>query len=167
MAGSRFTDTTRLKMKFPPDVRVYGDQSYRGNCPSETLEQVTFFNRLRTWYGDSWGLVALHPRNEGVRHFRQVAREKAEGMTKGASDVIIAGSPTFVCEIKRRDHTKSQWQDGQQEFLNAAKKTGSFVCIALGADAAWEAFADYLAEWEAQRPNHERDGGKGPTGGTR
>jgi hypothetical protein len=79
----------------------------------------------------------------------QIAREKAEGMVKGASDVIICGSPTFVCEIKRRDHTKSTWQDGQQEFLNAAQKTGSFVCIALGADAAWEAFADYLGSHHA------------------
>lgn len=149
-------------MKFPPKIKVYGNLDFRGNCPSETLEQVTFFNRLRTWYGDSWGRVALHPRNEGQRHFRQVAREKAEGMVKGAADVIIVGSPAFVCEIKRRDHTKSQWQDGQQEFLHAAKETGSFVVIALGADAAWEAFADYLAEWETQRPDSERDGGESP-----
>lgn len=138
-------------MKFPSDIPVYGDMSYRGECPSETLEQVTFFSRLRTWYKNSYGLIALHPRNEGLRTWAKAAFEKAEGMTKGASDVIIPGNPSFVCEIKRRDHTKSKWQDGQQEYLNAAKEAGSFVCIALGADAAWDAFDDYLAEKEAKR----------------
>ena len=134
------------QMKFPSDISVYGNLSYRGECPSETLEQVTFFSRLRTWYDDSYGLIALHPRNEGQRTWSKAAFERAEGMTKGAADVIIPGSPTFVCEIKRRDHTKSKWQDGQQEYLHVAKEKGAFVCVALGADAAIDAFADYLAE---------------------
>ena len=145
-------------MKLPNNIPVYGDTEYRGTCASEAVEQVTFFNRLRRGFKDTYGLIALHPRNEGQRHFRQVAKEKAEGMVKGASDVIIPGAPTFVCEIKRRDHTKSQWQDGQQEFLYAAKKAGAFVCIALGADAAWEAFDDYLAVREPELSDEGSDG---------
>jgi len=133
-------------MKFPDDIAVYGDVDYRGDCPLEAIEQVTFFNRLRMRYPDTWGLIALHPRNEGKKGFRQVAKEKAEGMTKGASDVIIPASPSFVCEIKRRDHTKSKWQDKQLEYLNAAQEAGAFVCIALGADAAIDAFEDYLGD---------------------
>tara|TARA_R110000868_G_scaffold82206_1_gene232214 strand:- start:597 stop:833 length:237 start_codon:yes stop_codon:yes gene_type:complete len=74
----------------------------------------------------------------------QAARHKAEGMTPGAADVIIPGSPAFVCEIKRRDHTKSRWQDGQVEYLEACAKAGAFVCVALGGDAAGNAFEDYL-----------------------
>lgn len=136
-------------MKFPDDIPVYGDQSFRGDCPSESMEQVTFFNRLRREYPDSWGAVAIHPRNEGVRTHYQVMKEKSEGMTKGASDVIIPGAPAFVCEIKRKDHTKSQWQDGQKEYLYAAKKTGAFVCIALGADAAQIGFREFLAGRDA------------------
>lgn len=132
-------------MKFPNDIRVYGDMSYRGDCPSETLEQVTFFARLRSQYSDLYGLIALHPRNEGLRTWTKAAFERAEGMTKGAADVIIPATPAFVCEIKRRDHTKSKWQDGQQEYLHAAQEKGAFVCVALGADAAWDAFSDYLA----------------------
>ena len=140
-------------------IRVYGDTEFRGQCATEAVEQVTFFNRLRLWWGDSYGMIALHPRNEGQRHFRQVAREKAEGMVKGAADVIIPASPAFVCEIKRRDHTKSQWQDGQQEYLNAAQKAGAFVCVALGADAAWEAFDDWLAVREPERTDAFGDEG--------
>ena len=74
----------------------------------------------------------------------QAARHKAEGMTKGAPDVMIPGNPAFVCEIKRRDHTKSRWQDGQEDYLVTAKELGAFVCVALGADAAVNAFHDYL-----------------------
>jgi len=130
-------------MKFPPDIPVFGDQSFRGSCHKEEVEQASFFSRLRREYPDSYGAIALHPRNEGLREkgqFSTVIKHAAEGMTPGASDIVIPGCPSFVCELKRRDHTKSHWQDGQQGYLLAAAKTGAFVCVALGAAAAWEAF---------------------------
>ncbi len=132
-------------MKFPDDIDVYGDQTYRGKCATESMEQVTFFARLRRDYPKTWGAIAFHPRNEGVRSAMKIRIEKAEGMVKGASDIIIPGGPAFVCELKRRDHTKSVWQDGQQEYLYAAQRAGAFVCIALGHKAAQEAFGRYLA----------------------
>lgn len=112
--------------------------------PSETLEQVTFFSRLRREYPDSWGLLGYHQRNEGKRTHARVSMEKAEGMTTGAADIIIPGAPAFVCEMKRRDHTQSTLSAEQLAYLMAAKQAGAFVCIALGADAAWEAFHEYL-----------------------
>lgn len=123
-------------------VPVYGDQSFRGKCPTESVEQITFFNRIRKI--PIWGKLALHPRNEGKRHYKQVTKEKAEGMTEGASDIIIPGSPSFVCELKRRDRTKSSWQSGQEDYLESAQKAGAFACVALGADAAMEAFEEWL-----------------------
>ena len=72
--------------------------------------------------------------------FRALARHKAEGMTPGASDIVIPARVSFVCELKRRDRTKSEWQDGQIEYLAAAAAAGAFACVALGAAAAWEAF---------------------------
>ena len=132
-------------MKFPPKIDVYGDKSFRGKCATESLEQVTFFARLRREYPNSWGAIAFHPRNEGIRSIMRLKIEKAEGMVKGASDIIIPGAPAFVCELKRRDHTKSTWQDGQQEYLYAAQAAGAFVCVALGHKAAEEAFRRYLA----------------------
>ena len=132
-------------MRFPEWLTVYGDQSFRGQCPTEAAEQVTFFARLRRHYPDTWGRLAIHPRNEGKRHWRQTAQQKAEGMTPGASDIVIPGSPSFVCEVKRRDNTKCRWEEGQAEYLKAAQDAGAFVCVALGCDAAWEAFNDWLA----------------------
>jgi hypothetical protein len=130
-------------MKLPQDVPIWGNTEYRGACPKEALEQVTFFARLRRAYPSSYGLLALHPRNEGKRTHLQVAKEKSEGMTTGATDIVIPASPAFVCELKRRDHTQSKLADEQLAYLRAAAASGSYACIALGVDAAWEAFEDW------------------------
>lgn len=132
-------------MRFPDWLTVYGDTTYRGNCPPESAEQITFFSWLRVQYPHTWGLVALHPRNEGKRRHQQTARYKAEGMTPGAADIIIPGRPTFVCEMKRRDHTKSSWQPAQITYLEQCQERGAFVCVALGWEAAKGAMDDWLA----------------------
>lgn len=128
-------------------VPIYGDVFFRGACQPESLEQITFFSRLRREHPTTWGVLALHPRNEqqlrGGQH-GALARMKAEGMSPGAVDIIIPGAPSFVCEMKRRNRTKSKWQDGQREYLAAAQAAGAFACLALGADAAWQAFGEWL-----------------------
>lgn len=151
-------------MKLPFDIPVYGDVTYRGDCPAEGMEQVTFVNRVRREHSKTWGKIIFHPRNEGRRTHYQVLHEKAAGMTTGASDIIIPGGPTFVCEIKRRNHMKSKLSEEQEVYLNAAKEAGAFVCIALGADAAWQAFEDYVAEREAQRQGGGCSEGRGRKG---
>jgi len=133
-------------MKMNPSIRVFGDIKKRGRCPSEALEQVTFFARLRRDYPDL-GKIAIHPRNEGKRHFAQTQTQKAEGMVKGSSDIIIPCCPPFICELKRQNHTQSTWQDGQQEYLLQCQKMGAFVCVALGADAAIEALKLFLKKF--------------------
>jgi hypothetical protein len=126
-------------VKIPTWLRLYGSPSFRGKCPTENAEQITFFNAL----DDDLRKIALHPRNEGKRTLAAAQREKAEGLTPGASDIIIPGRPTFVCELKRQDHTKSQWQPRQLDFLKLCQERGAFVCVALGHEAAMEA----LNEW--------------------
>ena len=133
-------------MKIPDWLPCHGDMTYRGDCPTESSEQVTFMARLRRHYPDTWGRIAVHVRNEGKRTHWQAAREKAEGMTKGAADIVIPGRQTFLLELKRRDHTQSRWQDGQLDYLQAAQACGAYVCVALGADAAWSAFDAYAQQ---------------------
>jgi len=125
-------------MKIPKWLKSYGDMSYRGECPLESAEQITLFNKIRKDHPQ-----AIHPRNEGKRNDRQVKRQKAEGMTPGASDIIIPGSPCFVGELKRRDHTKSRWQDNQVEYLEDCHKAGAFACVAFG----YEAMLEAIREW--------------------
>ena len=127
-------------MKFHPEIPVYGDTSFRGDCPTETAEQATFFNQLPK----ELRAIALHIRNEGKRTNNQMARQRAEGgFVKGSADIIIPGCPTFVAELKRKDHTKSKWQDGQVEYLLACKRQGAFVCVSLG----WESCMEAVNEW--------------------
>lgn len=134
-------------MKFPDWLPLYGDIDYRNKkCPAESAEQITFFNELRRLYPDSYGLIALHPRNEGKRTQNQVMRQKAEGMTAGSTDIVIPGCPSFLCELKRQDHTQSHWEDGQLEYMKAAQDAGSFVCVALGYKAAMEAFKEWIGK---------------------
>lgn len=135
-------------MKFPVWLPVFGDVKYRGECPKETVEQITFVARVRREYPETHGRLIVHIQNEGKRTAGQVFYAKASGLTKGASDIVIPGRRTFVCEIKRRDHTKSRWQDGQIEYLQAAHYAGAFVCVALGAYGASSAFAEWLASGE-------------------
>ena len=119
-------------MKFNDDIPVYGDTSYRNKkCPSENAEQITFFNVLRRDYPEL-GAIAIHIKNEGKRSYNQASRDKASGMVAGAADIVIPGCPSFICELKRQDHTLSRWQNGQIDYLLAAKANGSFVCVALG-----------------------------------
>lgn len=105
---------------------------------------MTFFARLRRAFPDSYGLLALHPRNEGKRTHLQAAKEKSEGMVTGATDIVIPGRPAFVCELKRRDHTLSRLAPEQIAYLRSAHAAGAYTCIALGCDAAWEAFLDWV-----------------------
>ncbi len=133
-------------MRFPEWLPVYGDQDYRNKkCPAESAEQITFFNTLRRDYPE-FGRIAVHPRNEGKRTVNQAQRQKAEGMTAGAADIIIPGSPAFVCELKRLDHTLCAWEPNQLEYLETAQKMGAFVCVALGHKAALEALEVWIGK---------------------
>ena len=136
-----------MKLKSLP-FPVFGNLSFRGKCPKETIEMITFFNRLRREYPTTWGALAIHPRNEGLKRagqFSSVQKHAAEGMTKGAADIIVPGRVTLLVELKRRDHTQSRFQPGQLEYLQAAHDAGAFVCVALGADAAMQA----VETWQA------------------
>jgi hypothetical protein len=133
--------------KLPEGIAIYGDTAFRGKCPAESAEQVTFFNWIRREYPATWGRLAFHPRNEGLKkanQFAAVQRHAAEGMTPGAPDIMIPARRAFVCELKRRDPTLSEVSQDQVDYLTAAHAAGAFACIALGVDAAREAFAEWL-----------------------
>ena len=133
-------------MILPPDIPLWGDPTFRGPCAKENADQVTMFAFIRSQYPKTWGVLAFHPRNEGVRTIGQAKWQKAEGMTAGAVDVIIPASVPLVMEIKRKDHTKSSWQPGQVDYLRAAQVAGAYACICLGYEAAIEA----IRWWDAE-----------------
>ena len=139
-------------MKFPEWLTVFGDASFRGECPKEEADMKTAFNQIKKRWPEL-GAIAIHPKNEGKRtkgQFRQLQADKLTGYVSGASDIIIPGCPTFVCELKRADHTKSSWQPGQLDYLQACQDQGAFVCVALG----WQGVIEAIEAWIVFRDNH-------------
>lgn len=138
-----------MSIKPVPGIPLYGNQKFRSKqCPKESVEQITLISRIKQQYPDTYGRIIIHPENEGKLingQFQAINKSRAMGMTKGSSDIIIPGNPSFVCELKRQDRTLSSIDDDQIEYLLAAKECGAFVCIALGCDAAMNAFNDWVS----------------------
>lgn len=136
-------------MKIPDWLQTYGDTSYRGDCPKEDAELMTFFNELNRLH-PQLATIAIHPDNEGLvlgsGHHHHIKQKAKGAIKKGAADIIIVGCPAFVCEMKLQDHTKSRWQDGQLAFLESSQKQGAFACVALGYVAALEALKDWITQ---------------------
>lgn len=131
-------------------VKIY-DSGYRGDCPVESLEQVTTIQYIRKICP-----TVVHIRNEGARSHRQAIRHRAEGMTKGASDIMIPGAPAFVCELKRADKTKSRVTKEQQAYLEQCAADGAFACVAYGHEQAIMAFQDWR---QSSKKNPAEDAG--------
>ena len=132
-------------MKFPQWLRIYGNIDYRGKAWPEASEQITFFAELRRRYPDL-ARIAIHPRNEGKRTMGQAILHKLEGLTPGASDIIIPGSMTFVCEMKRLNPALCRWEPHQLGYLKDCFDKGAFACVALGHTAALDAVDDWLRQ---------------------
>jgi len=129
-------------MKIPSNIKIYG-QKVKGCKIPESAHMITFFNTLRREYPE-YAKCCLHIRNEGKRTRQQIEKEKAEGLVTGAADIILVGSPSLVCEMKSRSSSAKISQE-QIDFLLSAQSLGAFVCIALGHEAAIEAFNDWRA----------------------
>lgn len=123
-------------------VRVYGSKE-SGKHPSETQELITFFSELRRKYPDL-AEVATHVKNEGKRTIGQISMDRACGLVKGFADIIIIGSPPFVCELKSLN-SSSKVSKAQKDFLEKSSKKHAFSCVAYGYKNALRAVDDWLA----------------------
>jgi hypothetical protein len=131
-------------LKLPPDLKIYGDTAHRDpNCRKEWVEQKEWFGLLKERRPQYYA-VAVHPKNEGKRNGKQSAQDSEQGsLNAGASDILIPAGLSFVCEVKRIDHTMSSISADQLRYLRGARDLGSFACIALGSNAAWQALLDW------------------------
>ena len=125
-------------------IKTYGQQ-ITGKQPSEANEMTTFFNQLKKRYPEIHAL-ALHVRNEGKRDHKDTNIMKMQGgFIKGAPDIVIAGSPTFLCEMKSKAKS-SRTSKEQDAFLERAYRAGCFCCVAYG----WEAAIEAVEEWKKE-----------------
>ena len=130
-------------MKFNPELKVYGDLKFRGKCPKEEIEQITFFNQLKRLYPDVAEL-ATHTNNEGRKSIGKAIKDARNGLNQGIADIIIIDRLPCLIEMKRQNHTLSKWQDNQERKLILAQEKGALACVALGYKAALEA----VEEWQ-------------------
>lgn len=134
-------------MKIPENIPVFGDTEYRGKCPKESIEQITFVNELRRSYPHTYGRLLVHVKNESKRsgkQFWELERDKAMGFSPGCPDIIIPSDICLLMELKRKDHTQSRLEEDQINYLLAAQSNGAFSCVALGYTGAMQAFNAWI-----------------------
>ena len=137
-------------MKTPTWLPKFGDLPKSTSNPAEDYVLSSLISRIRNDYPSTYGLVAFHVKNESKRTTGQIRADKAKGLTKGVSDLIVIGNPTLCMEIKKDNSCR--FEDGQLEFLQQAQKQGAFVCLAIGYQGAKDAFE----EWRILNENNSQ-----------
>lgn len=128
----------------------FGDLPKSKDNPAEDYVLSSLISRIRNDYPATYGLVAFHVKNESKRTTGQIRADKAKGLTKGVSDLIVIGNPTLCMEIKKDNSCR--FEPGQLEFLQQAQKQGAFVCLAIGYQGAKDAFE----EWRILNENNSQ-----------
>lgn len=124
-------------------IRIY-DSGYRGECPSEMVEQINSMGWLEKHHPDRWPLIFHYPAEAKAKPQYMAIRRKL-GVKAGIADIIDFGSVRGAFELKRRDKTKSKVSKDQLEFLESVDASGGFAAIAYGFDEFLLAYSDYLA----------------------
>ncbi len=145
------------------NIHVFGDLTFRGDCNKEDSDLASLFAHVRFNHPEYASLI-FHPETEmpvnGGGSYAYHAKSKAKGRLDGLADIvclpIAKNAPAFVCELKRVDISKSLASKKRKEhFLNQLhllseqKDHGAFACVALGYDAAVEAFEQYVNLYKA------------------
>jgi len=124
-------------------IHIY-DSNYRGECPSEMVEQINSMGWLEKHYPDRWPLIFHYPAEVKAKPQYMAARRKC-GVKPGISDIIDFGQIRGAFELKRRDKTKSKVSKEQIAFLEMVDASGGFAAIVYGYDEFLLAYSDYLA----------------------
>lgn len=131
-------------------IRIY-DSNYRGQCPSERVEQINAMSWLSVHHADRYDLVCHVPNETRGAALHHAIRAK-EGVKPGIPDILDLGGPILgMFEMKRLDRTKSSVSADQKRILAAGSAAGAFVAICYGAEQFKLAYADYVALCFAQQ----------------
>ena len=124
-------------------IRIY-DSGYRGDCPSEMVEQINCMGYLEKHHPDRWPLI-WHTPNEAKAKPQYMALRRKLGVKSGIADIIDFGAIRGAFELKRRDRTKSKVSKEQIAHLEAVDASGGFAAIVYGHDEFLLAYSEYLA----------------------
>lgn len=125
-----------------PMIRIY-DSGYRGECPSEDVEQINSMGWLEKNFPDRWKMIFHYPAEAKAKPQYMAIRRKL-GVKAGIADIIDFGEIRGAFELKRRDKTKSKVSKDQLEFLESVDASGGFAAIVYGYSQFLLAYSDYL-----------------------
>ena len=129
-------------------IRIY-DSGYRGECPSEMVEQINSMGWLEKRYPDRWPLIFHYPAEVKAKPQYMAVRRKC-GVKAGISDIIDFGEIRGAFELKRQDRTKSKVSKEQMSFLEAVDASGGFAAIVYGFPQMMLAYSEYLIYCSSQ-----------------
>lgn len=123
------------------------DSGYRGDCPKEETDQISYGLWMQHRFPD---VLWFHVPNEtGTRSGPQfVEKRRRMGVRSGVSDnVILTHGINHKCaliELKRRDKTKSKVSKSQTDVLEEAIVECHFGAIAYGLEEIKKATLFYF-----------------------
>lgn len=123
------------------------DSGYRGDCPKEETDQISYGLWMQHHFPD---VLWFHVPNEtGTRSGPQfIEKRRRMGVRSGVSDnVILTRGINHKCgliELKRRDKTKSKVSKSQNQVLEEAIAEGHFGAIAYGLEGIKKATLFYF-----------------------
>lgn len=129
-------------------IRIY-DSGYRGECPTEIIEQINCAGWLEKNHPERWPLI-FHVANEIKANPQYMAKRKKMGVRSGVSDIIDFGEIRGAFELKRQDRTKSKVSEEQMAFLEAVDASGGFAAIVYGYSSFLLAYSEYLIYCSSQ-----------------
>lgn len=107
---------------------------------TEHQHQTAFFAWLRLAYPQ---VPAFAIPNGGHRHKAVAAKMKAEGVTAGVPDILIAdGNPGLFIEMKKEKGSRVSKE--QKAMLERLQDSGYQVAVCYGFDEAKQAVETYL-----------------------
>lgn len=138
-------------------IRTY-DSGYRGECSSETVEQINSMGWLEKNYPYRWPLIFHCPNEVTVDKKKpgwanHLLMRKKKGVRPGVPDIIDFGAIRGAFELKRKDRKAKgvKTTAEQREFLEAVAASGGFAAICYGAEEFKLAYADYINYCIAQQ----------------
>lgn len=130
----------------------------RAKMPSEYQVQSSFVEYVRHKY-PHLSKSLIHIPNEGKRSLREGARQKALGLTRGVSDLLLAVPMQFYLTLEDGTGATPIWRHGlwiemksgkgkltkeQEEFLDLMATNGYRTAVARSFEEAVKIFEDYV-----------------------
>lgn len=122
-------------------IKIY-DSGFRGDCPSELVEQINCAGWLEVNHPDRWPLIFHYPAEAKAKPQYMATRRKA-GVRPGVSDILDFGEIRGAFELKRTDKSKTKVSRSQMDFLSIVDSTGGFAAICYGFSQFKLAYSDY------------------------